>query len=132
MCKHYTKNSLIHYIVVRRDLPLGTIAAQVTHAAGESFAWGVSIVKTLEPQVLVEAGPVTAVVLEARNRQHLVAIKHRLKKAKVPFLSINEPDAPYNGQLMALGIIPGFKDDLKPHFLSMKLLRDNHETKTKA
>ena len=26
-----------HYVVVRRDLPLGVIAAQVVHAAGESF-----------------------------------------------------------------------------------------------
>lgn len=29
--------ALTHYIVVRRDLPFGILAAQVAHAAGESF-----------------------------------------------------------------------------------------------
>ena len=28
---------LTHYIVVRRDLPFGILAAQIAHAAGESF-----------------------------------------------------------------------------------------------
>jgi hypothetical protein len=28
---------LTHYIVVRRDLPFGVVAAQIAHAAGESF-----------------------------------------------------------------------------------------------
>jgi hypothetical protein len=28
---------LTHYVIVRRDLPFGTLCAQLTHAAGESF-----------------------------------------------------------------------------------------------
>lgn len=131
---------LTHYIVVRRDLPFGTILAMVTHAAGESFyaplaqpeqptsvggsdagnvqgapSGGSS--ETVEqsglsrkvggssPSPRTTLGPI-AVVLGARNEKKLERLRVKLMDAGIPFVSIHEPDAPWNGQLMALGLVP--------------------------
>jgi len=80
-----------HICIIRQDLPRGVLAAQMIHAAGES-------------------GPVPrgthAVALAAKNEQHLLRIEEALRYANVQHKAIREPDPPWNGALMAIGLHP--------------------------
>lgn len=84
---------LTHYVIVRQDLPLGFLAAQVVHAAGESAC-----------------GPVPvgthAVVLAVRDELELRQVASRLASKCVKHAMILEVDAPYAGQATAIGISP--------------------------
>ena len=73
------------------DLPLGTIAAQLVHAAGETGP--------------TEPGT-HAVVLSAKDRNHLLAIEDQLINYNIKHHSIREPDHPWNGEIMAIGLYP--------------------------
>lgn len=87
--------------MVRRDLPPGTAAAQIVHAAGESAA---------------AHGPLAegthAVVLEVDGPETLAQLLARLRARRQPVRAICEPDAPYHGALMALGLPPAPRQDL--------------------
>lgn len=78
-----------HYVIVRSDLPLGVLAAMVTHAAGET-------------------GPVPehtrAVVLSVPDEQSLLKEADRLPEARLGRGLIVETEGPYAGQLMAVGL----------------------------
>jgi peptidyl-tRNA hydrolase len=88
-------SELYHYVVVRRDLPLGDQLAQACHAAGES------------PGPKPEPG-CTMVVLHAADEQHLHIIRARLDKAGLPYGTVIEcpDDEDYPSQLMAIGLAP--------------------------
>lgn len=103
-------NPVCHYVVVRADLPRGIQAAQIIHASGESSPGG------------LEQGTY-AVALVARNEVHLRELAVTLAHKGVRFVSIFEPDAPYGGALMAIGIVPGRKEDLRRHLSALPLLR---------
>lgn len=85
--------ALVHICVVRADLPRGVLAAQLIHAAGESGAGAV-------PR------GTHAVALAARDEAHLEALARRLSFEGVPHRLIREPDAPWRGALMAIGLPP--------------------------
>lgn len=95
---------------MRRDLPPGVQAAQICHAAGESSPGN------LPPGTY-------AVVLTAPNERALVQLADRLRLAGVRFASIFEPDAPHDGALMALGLVPARKEVVRRHVSSLPLLR---------
>lgn len=78
---------------MRVDLPRGTFAAQLIHAAGESVAGA------LPPGT-------TAVALAAASEDELAAIERELVARGIPHRAIREPDPPWNGALMAIGITP--------------------------
>ena len=82
-----------HYVVVRDDLPAGLAAAQVLHAAGESAS--------------LRSPPrgCHAVVLTAPKKE-LDELETILRWEKIPFRSIIENDAPYDNELVAIGIAP--------------------------
>lgn len=85
------------------------LAAQVTHAAGESAGGPLS--------------PGTyAVVLQA-PQDRLEALERLLEAQGVPHRAIREADEPYAGQLMAIGVQPDERRKLKRYFSSMALLR---------
>lgn len=84
---------LTHYCILRRDLPTGAQAAQLVHAAGESSPGD------LPPNT-------HAVVLAAKSEEHLAFLESKLRRFSIPHAAIREPDAPYNGALMAIGIEP--------------------------
>lgn len=91
-----TKTSeLYHYVIVRKDLPLGDQLAQAVHAAGESS----------DPKP--EPG-CTAVVLHAVDETHLRIIQSRLDKHGLKYHCIVEcaDDVDYPSQLMAIGLSP--------------------------
>ena len=100
----------MHYVIVRTDLPKGIQAAQIVHAAGES-----------SPGNLPEG--TFAVVLAAPNEKALKTIARRLAEACIRFVPISEPDPPYCGQLMALGLVPKRKEELRRQLSSLPLLR---------
>jgi hypothetical protein len=98
---------LIHYILVRLDLPLGVAMSQVAHAAGESFyvlGWrdGTEEAVRVDPSI----SQTRVVILGVKNEAKLVDALQRLREAHVEVSPIFEPDEPYNGQLMAIGVLP--------------------------
>lgn len=69
------------------------VAAQLVHAAGESAPG--------------DLAPGThAVVLGVDNEAELQEIEARLFQFDVPYHAIREPDAPWQGALMAIGVVP--------------------------
>lgn len=97
------KSVLTHYCVVRDDLPRGVLAAQLIHAAGESGAG----------QQGLQAGPtgLYAVALAVRDEAALLLVEDRLRFYDIPHRAIREPDAPWCGQLMAIGVVPMARDE---------------------
>ena len=112
-------SDLIHYIFVRRDLPVGVMAAMVTHAAGESAA---RYVANYNNDTYFHA---IAVVLEAKDDTDLCKIGEYLYSAGLDYVHIIESGGPYDGQLMAYGLIPNtrehFGELLKPFQLLKQL-----------
>lgn len=90
---------LTHYILVRRDLPLGVLAAMITHAAGESAVY----YQNPEDGRFRNA---RAVVLEAKNEDALYTASGLFMKHGIAQVQIVESGAVYNGQLMAIGLVP--------------------------
>lgn len=83
-----------HYVIVRADLPLGLLAAQVIHAAGESG------------RMAPIPDGTHAIALAAEDESDLQKLAQRLTELKIPHAAIVEGDAPYIGQLMAIGLAP--------------------------
>jgi peptidyl-tRNA hydrolase len=101
---------LVHYVVVRDDLPRGLLAAMVVHAAGESSPGNL-------------AAGTHAVVLAAKDEATLRAAAERLTRAGIQHVCIDEPDAPYDGALMAIGVLPARKEVVRKALSSLPLLR---------
>lgn len=97
-------------MIVRRDLPIGLLAAQIVHAADESI------------DGFVTSG-MHAVVLTVPSETALLAVSANLMSARIAHVRIEEPDAPYNGALMALGLRPMKKEVLKRYLSSLPLLK---------
>jgi hypothetical protein len=80
----------------------------VVHATGES-------VHRPHPEGL------HAVVLAAPPEE-LQVLKERLEAASVPHKAIFEPDPPFLGELLAIGITPTSRRLIKPYVRQLKLL----------
>lgn len=78
---------------MRDDLPRGTLAAQITHAAGES------------PRGPVASGT-HAVVLSVPDEVALRLIAEQLTYYDIDHTLICEPDSPWCGSAMAIGLAP--------------------------
>lgn len=64
------------------------------------------------------------VILGARNELKLKKLQQRLLQFEVPHVSITEPDAPWNGQLMALGLVPTDKRTVEQYLRDYHMLPD--------
>lgn len=107
---------LTHYCLVREDLPVGAIGAQLVHAAGHS-----------SPGELPD--DTIAVVLAAKSLGHLEHLERKLVRLEIPHRAIREPDAPYNNELMAIGIVPVDDRELvKPVTSGLRLLGKERTT----
>lgn len=107
---------LTHYCLVREDLPVGAIGAQLIHAAGES-----------SPGDLPDG--TFAVALAARSLGHIEHLERKLVQLEIPHVAVREPDAPYNGELVAIGIVPVEDRGLvKPVTGGLKLLGKKKRT----
>lgn len=112
---------LVHYIFVRKDLPLGTLAAMVTHAAGESGA-------LYGDEYDGRFRGATAVVLEAENEQALTEIREKLFDNVIDAVDIRESGGDYHGQLMAIGLVPAEREqvgELLKHYKILRTCLDN-------
>lgn len=65
-----------------------------------------------------------AVILGARNAAKLHRLSQKLAEANVPHVLVFEPDEPYCGQLMAIGLVPGEKALLADHVRGFHMLPD--------
>ena len=99
-----------HYCITRADLPHGTQAAQLIHAAGESSPGS------------MHSGTF-AFALVTKNEQELKDLSWELCKNGIPHKLIFEPDAPYTGQLMSIGVVPGKRRELRKYFSRLPLLK---------
>ena len=101
---------LTQFIIVRSDLPLGMIAAQVAHAAGVGS-------ERHPPDVHV-------VVLAASDEDHLRSISQRLLDADVAQTLVQEVDPPYTHQAMSIGLeLIRDRSSVKKVLSSLPLLR---------
>lgn len=82
----------------------------IVHAAGESLS-------------AAHPAGTYAVVLAARDAADIERIAGFLEERGVALVRVHEPDPPWNGQLMALGIPLGRKEDLRRHLSAFPLLR---------
>lgn len=94
--------------------------AQLLHAAGESAAlWASSLA----------GGPrrlpydTHAIALHARSEAELLQLEQRLQVAKIPHVSVREVDAPFEGQLMAIGLCPSAGKEVRRLLSSLPLAR---------
>jgi hypothetical protein len=93
----------------------------VVHAAGESAA----VYEHAEAwrQEGATFGGATAVVLEANDELHLQRIREHLEDQEIDYVPIHESGGVYHGQFMAIGIVPGSREDLAGklvHFQTLK------------
>ncbi len=114
--------SLVHYIFVRRDLPIGTIAAMVTHAAGESAAKYESKQDNIFNEPIFNGA--TAVVLEAKDEKHLNWIADYLFSLSIDFTEVHESGGPYSGQFMAIGVVPAEREAVSEKMRDFQTLKD--------
>lgn len=97
--------------MIRRDLSLGDLAAQLTHAAGESAT---------SP---VPSGT-HAVILSVPTEQKLLELELKLINEGIEHRAIREPDEPFNNQITAIGLVPTVKTpQIKKVLSSLPLLR---------
>lgn len=101
---------IAHYCITRADIPHGNQAAQLIHAAGESSSGNLS------PHTY-------AIALTARDEAHLDEISVRLDAEGIVHTRIVENDAPYEGQLMAIGIPPQERWRIHKHLSQLPLLK---------
>lgn len=62
-------------------------------------------------------------MLTVPDEAALLALSRRLRDAGVAFVCIVEPDPPYGGAAMAIGLVPGRKEALRKHLSCLPLLR---------
>jgi peptidyl-tRNA hydrolase len=106
-----TEPVLYHYVLVRKDLPFGTALAQTVHAAGES-AQNVTVPPNTH-----------AVVLAVPDEHTLLKYEAKLLRNGLEITAIREPDEPWNGQLMAIGIKPQPREKIKKLLSSLPLYK---------
>lgn len=101
-----TEAIFYHYVIIRNDLPIGAKIAQTIHAAGESANNKVLPKNT------------HAIALSCQNENELLRLEFRLNQNNIEYVLIREPDAPYNGEAMAIGICPQPRTKLLKKLLS--------------
>lgn len=82
----------------------------LVHAAGESSTGN------------LDAGTY-AIVKAVPDEKALATVAAELRRKNVEFVSIYEPDPPYNGALMALGLVPKRKEELRRYLRKLPLLK---------
>jgi len=85
------------------------MAAQLVHAAGESAPGNLC--------------PGTYAVVLAATQEKLKTLSETLTAAGIRHRAIIESDPPYCGQLMAIGLAPAPRQEVKRHVSSFPLLR---------
>ena len=101
-------------MIVRSDLPLGMLAAQVVHAASET-----------SPGCLPHG--THAVVLGVASEEELKSVSQLLRAAEIPHKPIVENDPPLANQWCAIGVSPMEKNKIYPHLKHLTLLGEERK-----
>ena len=127
---------MIHYLIVRKDLPFGVTLAQLSHAAADSMAAWYDFNGDLDFDMYPQEGHcncrverphygnMTIVVLGVKNKRVLLSWIRRLTKANIHHSVVREPDAPYNGDATAIGVWPGEREKLEPFFEELEIYKE--------
>lgn len=101
------------YIVLHQSVKNhpGVCAVQAAHAAGESCFDGPA------------NGETHVVALVAETSAALEMLHVSLDKAAIQHVTIREPDAPYKGAAVAVGIKPMDRESVRSHVAHFKVLR---------
>ncbi len=102
-------------MIVRADAPLGVQVAQTIHAAG----WSAQL-----PAASSVSPPTVAIALAASVAE-LVDVARALASAGVPHVLVHEPDAPWHGALMAIGVVPSSRALVRRFVAHLPLVRGN-------
>jgi hypothetical protein len=83
-------------VIVRDDVPRGVQLAQSIHAAGQSAQL---------PNAGPASPPAVAIALAA-SPDELARLARALADARIGHVLVHEPDEPWRGALMAIGVVP--------------------------
>ena len=118
-------------MIVRADLPEGVRAAQIIHAAGEStpgrlpcgtFAFALAVPD--EPALVREAERLRARgFVQVDSEDPMPAHLCDIESQSLAFVPIYEPDAPYDGAMMAIALVPRRREVLRRHVSSLPKLK---------
>jgi hypothetical protein len=92
--------------------------AMTVHAAGESGA-------LYQDPIDGRFRGATAVVLEVEDQAGLEKVVGKLFNAGLPYVTVYEKGGPYDGQFMAVGVVPGQRDKVGPVFENYRLIGSN-------
>ncbi len=95
---------------MRTDISVGLAFANCLHAAGESSPGN------------LDHGTY-AIALGAKDEEELRLIASNLEASGVDFRLIVESSGDYSGQAMAIGVVPGPRNELRKHLSSYPLIR---------
>lgn len=73
---------------------------------------GVTVVQTHPWEPTFDISRTTVVILGARNENKLARLEARLLEHGIAHVAIREPDEPYNGQLMSIGLVPAVREQV--------------------
>ena len=100
-------------MIVRDDLPPGTQAAMIVHAAGHSAQL---------PGTSPAAPPTIAVALHA-SLDDLLALHRALDERDLPHVLVRAPDEPWRDAPMAIGVVPMPRERVRRLFAHLRLVR---------
>jgi hypothetical protein len=105
-------NAPTQYIVLHRSCKVpGIAAAQASHAATECL------------RTLPVPSDTSVCVLVAECENDLVSLSERLTAAGIHHVLIREPDPPYNGAAVAVGVEPQDRSVVQPFVADFKVFR---------
>ena len=90
-------------------MPLGVLAAQIVHAAGES--------------VVEDVPENTHAVVLGVSYDRLLEYQERISGSGLGYVDIHESSPPYDGRLMAIGIVPTTHDKVRRFVSDAPLLK---------
>ena len=67
--------------------------------------------------------PPTIAIALAATLDELVALGHALAAADVPHVLVHEPDEPWRGALMAIGVVPSSRARVRRYVAHLPLVR---------
>jgi hypothetical protein len=105
-------------VIVRDDAPPGVQIAQTIHAAGQSA----------QLRGASTASPPTVAIALAASPDELAVLARALDDAGVRHVCVHEPDEPWRGALMAIGVVPSPRADVRRFVAHLPLVRgkDDH------
>ena len=100
-------------MIIRSDVPPGVQLAQTIHAAGQSA-------QALDAY---SASPPTVAVALAASPAELALLARALAEADVRHVLVHEPDEPWRGALMAIGVVPSSRERVRRFVAHLPLVR---------